>query len=158
MKRADIERTALDIYARVFVRKWFGDGGHEGAFEDARDAFNIVIEDLEAMMKERNTKQRSERIKGKGELLETTGALELLRAFKEELPRLAQPPTPPPTALMLNLVKAAARNPIDVWRKRFTVVRRSDFLMGKTPGGFQATLPWIIMPSTCANIDAGKYV
>lgn len=51
---------------------------------------------------------------------------------------------------------------LETWKKFFSYVSESDFLMGRTEGGngrppFQATLEWLTKPSNYAKIAEGKY-
>jgi len=45
---------------------------------------------------------------------------------------------------------------MDVWKKRFELVRKSDFLMGKA-GKFQASLHWLIQPANIVKLESGGY-
>ena len=46
---------------------------------------------------------------------------------------------------------------LEWWREFFEYIKRSDFLMGKVKGEFQADLEWIVRPKNFVKIVEGKY-
>jgi uncharacterized protein YdaU (DUF1376 family) len=49
------------------------------------------------------------------------------------------------------------RQDVDYWRRLFTYVSKSDFLMGRTNSGWQTSLEWMLNPSNFVKIIEGNY-
>lgn len=49
------------------------------------------------------------------------------------------------------------RQDVDYWRRLFTYISKSDFLMGRTNSGWQTSLEWILNPSNFIKIIEGNY-
>lgn len=49
------------------------------------------------------------------------------------------------------------RQDLEFWNRFFNYVRTSDFLMGKTPSGWQADFEWLVNSSNFVKVIEGKY-
>jgi len=155
MKQSEIERAALNVYAFVFLNEWKEHGDVEHVRATAMAALCRTLDELGPLAKSLNRRAAAKRLKPeKG----THGDADaLLTLYRETFPRFTMPAMPIDSKGMLwkRLMECGAEG-LDVWRKRFDLVRKSDFLMGKA-GHFQATLPWLLQKGNIAKIEAGSY-
>lgn len=49
------------------------------------------------------------------------------------------------------------RQDVEFWRRFFTYVKTSDFLMGRTPSGWQANFEWLINSENFVKVIEGNY-
>lgn len=165
MKRSDIEKAALDVYARVLAREWPSVAVYAGglsrvaqkdveasadACENALAAYHVAIKDLEQLSLTVTKRKRAILI------APTVEAGEILQVYRQRLPRLPQPTEPIEPSVWALLNAAARRDSVEKWDRRFKAASRSSFCMGKD-GHFCASLPWLLKPSVAADIDGGKY-
>lgn len=149
MKRADVDRAVLDVYVRVFSDAYLK-SSENTALNLAQRAATLAQQDLERMVTAQTRKRRAEAI------TPSDGAKRILEAYEVILARLPQPEKPLTPQVWAMLNTAARSAPPEVWERRFKIVMRSGFLMGRD-AKFSATLPWLLKASTAADIDGGKY-
>jgi hypothetical protein len=74
-----------------------------------------------------------------------------------ELPNVKSWPTHLQKILKMRWREDSHRQSLKWWDNYFEFIRQSEFLMGKTKGGFQVDLEWIIRPTNMTKILNGRY-
>ncbi len=155
MKQSDVERAALDVFARVFARSWCEGLSTPGVIQNAKSALGVALQELGPLAQSLNKEKAAKRLKPERGTSEEADAL--LSLYRSMFPRFTQPAQPIDAKGMLwKRLKECGADGLDVWRRRFELVRKSDFLMGKA-GHFQATLPWLLRKENIAKLEAGFY-
>jgi len=73
------------------------------------------------------------------------------------LPELPQPKRPLSAGVAKAISAALKREPLESWGAYFREVRGSDWLMGRSDSGWQASLLWLLGPRNRAKWESGAY-
>ena len=153
MQQQQIEATALRVFEAEYIMAKNSGCDTVLAMESARCALIEALGVLKGLKTQENKEVKKRWLVPKNGT--TAQAIELCDLYKATFPRFSQPEMPLNPVFLKRLTEAASVG-MEVWKKRFELVRKSDFLMGKA-GKFQASLHWLIQPGNIVKLESGGY-